>query len=287
MPGRSSSLVVILLLVLAAALAALAGDQKSSGPWGPPDIDTVVPPVDTAAPCPVGDVLAGASKRVKELVTNMQRFSATERIEYFEADKYNASHMTAKAKFMYVAYIHEVRPGQLAVEEYRDNSLGLQNFPTNIAASGTAAFALILHPDYVNDFRFVCEGVADREGHPAWQLRFAQQKKNNFHHYRVANNIYRVDLKGRVWIDQKTHDVLRLETDLLQPMPEIPLMREHITINYGDVRFDKRKVNLWLPQNADIYMDYRGKRYHHSHSFSDFQIFWVETEEKTKSPVGN
>jgi hypothetical protein len=284
---QPSSFLLISLLLVFAAMPVIAGDQRPSSPWGPPDIDSAVPPVDTASQCPVDDILHAASKRVKELVTDMQRFSATERIEFFEADKYGAGHMTAKAKFNYVAYIHEVRTGQLAVEEYRDDSVGVQSFPTNLATTGTAAFALILHPNYVNDFAFTCEGMSERDGRRAWQLRFAQKKKNNFHHYRVAGNIYQVDLKGRLWIDDKTHDVLRLETDLLQPMPEIPLLREHMIINYGDVEFRTRKVSLWLPQDADIYMDYRGKRYHHHHSFSDFQLFWIDTEQKDKAPAGH
>ncbi len=283
---RHSAFLHVLFLLLV-SWSASAAEQKVSGPWGPPDIDALVPPTDSSVQCPLDEVVQAASKRVQDLVTDMQRFSAIERIEYFEGDKYGAGHLTAKAKFTYVAYIHEVRPGQLAVEEYRDDSLGLQNFPTNLASTGTAAFALILHPDYVNDFAFTCEGMAEREGRRSWQLRFAQKKKNNFHHYRIANNIYSVDLKGRVWIDAKSKDVLRLETDLLQPLPEIPLLREHIIINYGDVLFERRKVNLWLPQDADIYMDYRGKRYHHRHSFSDFQLFWVETEQKTKVPSGH
>lgn len=279
---------VFAFLLIGLATTPAGSRPQSSGtvPWPPPNIDHAVPPVKPGVSCPLSEVLDRASKRVQELVVSMQRISTTEWVEFSEVDASGALHSTAKAQFTYVADIHEVRPGQLTVEEYRNDHPGVQAFPTKLATTGTAALALIFHPLYLHDFSVTCEGLADLNGRPAWQVHLVQVRANNFRGYRLANRYFQVMLKGRAWIDAESHEVLRLETDLLKTIPEIPLLLEHIVIDYGAVEFPNRKLQLWLPQTADIYMDFRGRRYRLRHSFSRFQLFWVDTEEKVKTPNG-
>ena len=111
------------------------------------------------------------------------------------------------------------------------------------------------------------------------ELRFSQRpnRKNLFHVYRVGNNYYPAKLKGRAWIAVDNYEVLRLQTDLIEPIGQIRLLREHSDIHYGAVEFRKQNVRLWLPQSAELYMDFRGHRYQRRHSFSNFQLFSVET----------
>ncbi len=170
------------------------------------------------------------------------------------------------------------------MEEFRNDSVAPENFPSKLATIGTAAFALIFHPNYLKDFNVSCEGEADWNGRPAWRLHLVQTRSNNFRGYRISNRYFPVALKVRAWIDAETFEVLHLETDLRDPIPEIPLLLEHISVDYGNVSFPKRELQLWLPQSAEIYMDYRGHRYHHHHAFSNFQLFWVDTEQKVKAP---
>jgi hypothetical protein len=80
--------------------------------------------------------------------------------------------------------------------------------------------------------------------------------------------------------------MLHLETDLLAPIPEIRLYREHTAINYGTVRF-KKTEELWLPSAAEIYLTFRGKIFHRRHSFSDYLIFSVDVDQKIKEPIGH
>jgi hypothetical protein len=121
-------------------------------------------------------------------------------------------------------------------------------------------------------------------GRKAWQLRLDQKSPNNLRGYRVKNNYYPVKLKARAWIDAETFELLRLETNLQEPVPAIRLEREQAIVDYGKVKFASKDLELWLPQSSDIYMDYRGKKYHFRHSFSDFQLFWVATTEKVTAP---
>jgi hypothetical protein len=155
-----------------------------------------------------------------------------------------------------------------------------------LADTGTAAFALIFHPRHIDEFAMECEGATTIADRPVWQVRFAQRpdRANDFHAFRVGKVTYHVKLKGRAWIAADNYEVVRLETDLLEPIKEIDLKTEHMVIDYAPVAFHKHNVQMWLPENASVYVDYRGHRYERRHNFSDFQLFWVEAEQKVKEP---
>jgi hypothetical protein len=252
----------------------------------PADIDQTMPPVRTDIECPLPELVRGASNRVQELVANLHHFSARERIEHVEIGKKGNLRRAEKTVFNYVAQINLTGSGSPSVEEYR-TSEGLdgdENTHGKMIDTGTAAFALILHPFYVGDFDMSCEGAVEVNSRSAWQLRFRQNpnRSNLFHVYRVGNAYYPAKLKGRAWIAADNYEVLRLTTDLLESMEQIRLHREHTDIEYGSVEFKNQTVRLWLPKSAELYMDYRGHRYRRRHKFSDFQLFSVETGEKVK-----
>jgi hypothetical protein len=78
--------------------------------------------------------------------------------------------------------------------------------------------------------------------------------------------------------------VLRLETDLVAAIQPIQLQLEHLEITYAPVEFRKKKLTLWLPETATLYIGYRGRRYQRVHTFSRFQLFSVDTGQSVKEP---
>jgi hypothetical protein len=258
---------------------AQAASAVSLSAWAAPaDVDQTIPEVRTDIACPLPLLLQGASARVQELVANLHQFSAREQIEHIEIRKNGSLRRARKSTFNYVAQINQVS-GSPSVEEFRVSANRLETAPGEMIDTGTAAFALIFHLSLIEHFVMSCEGLADVRSRAAWQLRFSQRpnQKNLFHVYRVGNNYYPAKLKGRAWIAVDNYEVLRLQTDLIEPIGQIRLLREHSDIHYGAVEFRKQNVRLWLPQSADLYMDFRGHRYQRRHNFSNFQLFSVET----------
>ena len=252
--------------------------------WAPPDIDQNVPPVRSDASCPLNQVLAEASKHALDLVENLQSFSATEQIQHVELGKDGKRRNSQSRLFNYVVQIEQNPSGSLRIEEYRQSSMELQ--PTPLTDTGTAAFALIFHPQHIANFEFRCEGLADLHGVQAWQVHFQEtfDPRKSFHAIRVEGSVYPLPVKGRAWIAADNHEVLRLETDLVAPIPQIQLQVEHLEIAYAPVEFKKRNLQLWLPESATLYIGYHGKRYQRVHSFSRFQLFWIDTEQIVKDP---
>jgi len=152
--------------------------------------------------------------------------------------------------------------------------------------TGLVAFALVFHPYFVGDFEMACEGLGEWHGQPAWQVHFQQRpdKPARMHVFRVGGGLYPVKLKGRAWVSADTYQVVRLELDLIEPIPKIRLEAEHLAIEYRPVQFARRNPELWLPGSADLYMDFRGRRYHHRHSFSDFLLFSVDATQQIQAP---
>jgi len=264
-----------------------AASAKSSSPnWLPPNIDDLVPPVSPDVTCSFPEVIQPAGERVKELVSNLEQFTAIEKIEHAEVSSSGTVGRPETVSFKYLFSLYETRPQHLSVEETRDGQEMPTTFPKQLATRGLAAFALIFHPYYVDDFSMSCEGLGTWRGVPAWQVRFAQRpdKFPRIRTYQVGTRRFGIRLKGRAWIAADSSQVLRLESDLLEPIPEIKLQTEHLNIEYRPVDFPKRKVQLWLPERAELYVESRGSRYIRRHSFSEYLLFAVDLRQQIQDP---
>jgi len=254
--------------------------------WGPTEIDERIPPVLSEGNCPLPQILKEASNRTQDLIENLQRFSANERIEQVDTDKNGKKRTSNTEELNYVVQIGQNSYGYPTIEEYRSGLSGVQR--AALTDSGTAAFALIFHPTHMENFDFRCEGLTELQGSQAWQLHFEESDDPNksFIAIRVGATNYLPRFKGRAWIATGSYDVLRIETDLVAPIPQIDLQLEHMVIEYAPVEFRKRHVELWLPKATSLYMAYRGHRYERLHSYSDFQLFSVDSGEAIKEPTG-
>src|SRR2546429_3124886 len=248
-----------------------------------------MPPVEPGVTCALEEVLEKAGKRAQVFVKNVERFTASEFLKQETIDKWGIAGAAETRKFNYVAAIEEPQPGFLIVEEYRDSGGSPAEFPGGVETSGLAALALIFHPYYAGNFDMTCEGLTRWNGTCALPIYFRQRrdKPNTVRSYRLGleGPSYPVALKGRAWILRDSFDIARLETDLIAPVPQIKLVADHTAIEYGPVRFHIPDAEMWLPQSAEVYYDWRGKRIHRRHSFSHYLLFVVDRSEEHTSEL--
>ena len=104
--------------------------------------------------------------------------------------------------------------------------------------------------------------------------------------FRVGANgqLFPVALRGRAWISADSFQIVRLETNLVHGVPEIRLVAEHASIEYGAVNFQKQNVSLWLPRTAEMYFDWRGQRVHRRHTFDNYLLFSVDENQRIHTP---
>ena len=267
-------------------LEAVPEPALSMQTWRPPDIDDANPILTPGVTCPSTQVLAEAGKRVQELVQDVTRFAADEDLFHQSLDSVGLSTDVETRKYNYVAAISP-EPGAVSIEEYRSAKFSQAGSPDGISTTGFVMLALVFHPEMQGDFVFDCEGQGEWRGQPTWLVHFRQRhdRPNRMHDYSVGGESFRVDLKGRAWISADQFQIVRIDADLVNPMREIQLLSEHQKVEYGPVPFAKKKTSLWLPKNAEIYLDLRKHHYYRRHSFDHYMLFDVDVSQKDKLPL--
>lgn len=269
-------------------LAAIAAPVLTVKSWQPPGVDDIKPAVAAATECPSTHVIEESGKRVQEFVDDVARFAAVEDLFHQSLDSFGIPVRTETRKYNYVAAISEPEPGFIAVDEYRAERLTVDGYPDQIASTGFAALALVFHPHMRDNFAMTCEGLGDWRGQASWLVHFRQRedRPSRMHSYKVGNKVYVVGLKGRAWITADKFQIVRIEAEMVSAMPEIQLLSEHQVVEYGPVPFAKKNTTLWLPKSAQIYFDFRKRRYYRRHSFDHYMLYSVDSEEKRKEPTG-
>lgn len=255
-------------------------------PWIPPDVDKIVPLVEPGVACALPQVVAGVGRRMKDLVDNLQKFDATEHVEHFTVNADGSRGGLQTRTSDYLVTIALSHAGIFRLSEYRDGSLDASAFPAQIATMGLPGMALIFHPTQISDFNVTCEGLGQWDGHPAWQVHFAQRpdRPNRTLAYVIGRDNYPVPLKGRAWIDASTYQLLRLESELIKPIPQIALTQQYLAIDYGPVQFQSRKQQVWLPLDAEVYSERGQHRFYRRHTFTNFRLFEVDSAQEIQAP---
>jgi tetratricopeptide (TPR) repeat protein len=254
--------------------------------WMPPDVDESMPPVEPGETCPMQQISDGTAKRVEAFIDGVNRISATETLDHEVIDRFGLTAKHESRRFSYVESLMEVKPGMYRVEEYRDGTMGLDVFPERLASLGLGSMVLIFHPVYRDEYEMTCEGLTHWHDRKVWQVHFRQRKDKpaRMREYNVGKNVYSVGLRGRAWISADNFQIVSIETDLVTPVPAIRLAAEHISIDYEPVQFRKKHEELWLPQNAELFFDFNGRRIHRRHHFDDYRLFSVDENQKISTP---
>ena len=271
-----------------ASLTPLADSVPVPSSWLPPDIDEQVPPVISGGVCDLDAVLAKTAARMQELVSNVDKYTATESLFHESINKWGLVSNSESLKFNYLVLIEEIRPGALSVQELRETPEGPARFPDHVMTNGLPSLPLIFHPYYSAHYAMTCEGVSLWNGGSAYQVYFRQRpdKPNNMRYYRVgvAGQSYPAALKGRAWISTDTFQIVRMEAGLIEPIPIIQLLADFTIVEYGPVHFRKTQEDLWLPKSVEYYYDWKGKRAHRHHKFDNYLLFAVDDKQRISAP---
>jgi len=151
---------------------------------------------------------------------------------------------------------------------------------------GLPTLALIFYPALRSDYEMRCEGATQWNNQPAWVVHFRQikGKRPRTAKMETTKGVYPLSLKGRAWIAADSGQVTHLETNLVEPIMLIDLQANAVSVNYAPVKFQSQNVEIWLPQYAIAYTDYARRRMITEHTFSDFQLFSIQTQQTIQKP---
>jgi len=253
--------------------------------WDPPQVDAPVPSLSEALPCALPNVLKQAGERAQELVDHLQNFDAHEQIRYEQNDSVGMPEMYWAANFAYLVDFgeqsgHKLRETRTPLAGTYDPRLSA------IVDTGLPALALIFYPALQGDYEMHCKGLAQWNGQLAWVVYFQQikGKRPRTVSMATARNVYPVSLKGRAWIAADSGQVVHLETNLMSGIVELELQTSAVSVDYAPVTFQSQNVQIWLPQSALVYTEYFKSSTIIQHTFSDFRLFSVQTQQVIQKP---
>jgi hypothetical protein len=131
-----------------------------------------------------------------------------------------------------------------------------------------------------------CEGATEWKGQRTWVVHFQQRpdKPGRTFSFRFRNTVYPARLKGNAWITADSGEVVHLETSLMEGIPPVKVYQWNLAIDYVPVQFRTRDVRIWLPEIANSYYDFGDHRAIIYHTFTDFLLFSIQTDQKIDKP---
>ncbi|MBZ5513480.1 MAG: hypothetical protein LAN62_01290 [Acidobacteriia bacterium] len=193
-------------------------------------------------------------------------------------------------RFRYLMLLEAGAPRRLA--EYRTDIEGQDrsaDLPVAgfLQTSGFASLLLLLDRDHqpLSSFRYLGSQVVN--GRPTYVLAFAERPMPAavVVSFRLSTGeSIPVILQGVAWIDAETYQVVRMRTDLLAPQTDMGLRQESTIVQLHQVTFRQSPAVLWLPQEVEVTVEFRGTLFQNRHRYSDYQIFHVDTEQHVQPP---
>jgi len=239
-----------------------------------------------ASKCDLPAVLAQAGVRANELVTNIQQFTAQERIEFRMLNGLGNQYDSGSDDFDYTAVLVRQARGY-TVEENRNPVAGSRPFPIATHDLGLPEIALMFLPEFQTNYEMTCSRAVMRNERLTWMINLRQRKDrpDTTASFTDKNGIvYPAPLKGHAWIARDSGEVVHLELVLMNPILPVNIQSWSLSIDYAPVHFKSRNIDVWLPQSAEVYRESRTGRTFTSHKFSDFRLFSVDVNVEPNSP---
>jgi hypothetical protein len=249
--------------------------------WAPPLVDAPFRAGVSTTPCVLSDILEQAGGRAGELYTSLQSFSAQERIEYQASDHMGYLQDARTGNFDYVVIFQTTQSGT-SVRESRQPKRGSHLLTAFTQDIGLPEMALMFLPEIQDDYEMSCEGIAEWNGQRAHVIHFMNRKDKPGHTLSFRDSKGKISparLRGRAWIAADSGEVLHMETSLMEEIPGTKVRHWYLSISYAPVQFRAQNVRMLLPQTVDAYCDFEDHRTIAYHTFTDFMLFSVQTDQ--------
>ena len=155
---------------------------------------------------------------------------------------------------------------------------------TSMLTSGYAMECILFSPRLLAGSRFRYLGRQVSEPH-AYLIAFAQKPGQS------APGIFRMSgvqanllSQGLAWVDPVNHQIIRMRSDMLEPLPQLGLVGHTTQITYAEHHFSSSPASFWLPEQVVVTIQFGSRTYRNTHRYSDYKLFSVESYEK-REPI--
>ena len=186
-----------------------------------------------------------------------------------------------EARIFNYRIVHKQKPsGGDALDEFRtdvrdqqiDYSADNASRPLGV---GFATMWLFFFPGNLHESRFRYLGQQSIGSRKTYVLVFAQIPENVGLGAVIESGSFKCStpLQGVAWIDQSTFQIVRMQTDLLSPLPDIRLNQLRSILTYSSVKIAGLDLLLWLPSDVETSWQTAFHVGKESHRYSHYRLF--------------
>jgi hypothetical protein len=186
-------------------------------------------------------------------------------------------------QFNYLLLFDHHPDGETAIQELRTDFKNRQvGSPLDRVTPHGFGFAyqwLLLSPANQSELRFRYLGQQNLDDHKTFVLGFVQipNQVKLPGKFQWAGKEVPFFFQGIVWIDQSTSEVIRLQTDLLSPVPSVNLLRMTTELRFRSVRIHGYDAAFWLPFEVLIRTEQTETVVDELHHYSGYKFFHAES----------
>jgi hypothetical protein len=153
-----------------------------------------------------------------------------------------------------------------------DDSAHNAQLPFSVGFATTWLFFL---PGNLQQSHFRYIGKQKIDNRETYVLAFAQIPDSDALHAVIESSYgsCSTPMQGVAWIDQSTFQIVRMQTDLLTPLPGIQLNQLRSTVEYGAVKIRALDLTLWLPADTETRWQTTYRAGEETHLYSHYRIF--------------
>ncbi len=174
---------------------------------------------------------------------------------------------------------------RIKLEEYRTDPQGHPIDPSigdvrNPRSQGFATTWLLFLPSHGAESRFRYLGKQKIKEHGTFVVAFAQNPGLVQFPAEVAFQGGRIPVfhQGVAWIDEATFRIVRLQTDLLNPIPSIHMERLTARLQFDDMQVSGMTSLLWLPREVEITSKIKHEIFSEVHRYSNYRLYAVSSK---------
>ena len=231
-------------------------------------------------------ILQKVGANVALFFNSFPNVTSRERVSQQRLTRVRSEHDEVLHEFHYLALANPDSKN-ISFQEYRTDSKGhiVQTSGTDsgyLITKGFVSIPLYFHPLSQRESRFRYLGQEDVDKHLTYVVAFAQLPSAGEAVRLVVNRRAPVLLRcqGLAWIDPANFQIVRMQTDLMAPVPAINLESQTTRIKLGEFHFKSLTLGLWLPRKVEVETRFAGVTLWNTHSYSEFKQFTVQTNER-------
>lgn len=229
-------------------------------------------------------ILQKMGERMDDFVNNISDLIAREDLTQERLNADGKIKATQHVQDNYLILHHGYEWG--AGAEYRMDDKGHRLGPIGLSqgylvTSGTALTCIEFSTAAQPQSRFRYLGNEMLSSRETYVLAFAQRPGEvTFTTVMAGTGVKEADMltQGILWVDKSNFQILRMRSDLLAPNREIRLDQLTTDVALGAVHLQEVPNPLWLPSDADVYIEIGGQKYRNLHHYTDYRRYRVSVK---------